>query len=202
MEESCGYVGKGWRIKVLRPFPRLALKGLFNMNMWFAPVGTTVEVATNSYTQDYQVMLQQLYEELDTEVPETVTVCVRQYNDFKEWATTMPPDYDRYTYDCVDLLVRQKELSDEARYNYDSPEVWKQIRDLVGEEGERHIYELGQIEYINKLALSIVCGYAPPLIAIEYSTQRDNWFTPADGRHRTLAAISLGLIYAPVIELA
>jgi len=168
------------------------------MNMWFAPVRTTAEVAINSYTQDYQVMLQQLCEELDKDIPETVTVYVRKYNDFKEWATKMPPDYDRYTYDCVDLLVRQQKLLGEARYNYDSPGVWKQIRDLVGEEGERHIYELGQIEYINKLALSIVCGHAPPLITI--STASGN--TPADGRHRTLAAMSLGLIYAPVIELA
>jgi len=172
-------------------------------NIWFAPEGTTVEVETKSYTHDFRVMIQQLCEELKKPEPTTVKVCIREYTDFKKWAIEMEPDYDRYTYDCVDLLVRGGKLPAESLQDYDTPELWKKIRKITG--GETRLYELGLREYVNKLALTILCGEAPPLIASAAHLCRcgeTEVCGPVDGRHRTLAATSLGLVCVPVIELA
>jgi hypothetical protein len=154
-------------------------------------------------------MLQQVYEIYDREPGDTVTVVVREYDDFRNWATTMEPDYNRYTYDCVDLLIRANKLPADARESYDSPDLWAKIESIVGNEYNesdptKHLYELGKLEYINKLCLAILCGDAPPLLAAGLGERRRGdsfWDGPEDGRHRTLAAISIGLRYAPVIDL-
>jgi hypothetical protein len=113
---------------------------------------------------------------------------VRPYGDFIEWARAQEPDWDRYAWDGTKVLVEQGRLPKSAMDHYDNPNL-----ERAGVTIEEWT-QLGFEHYVDAIARSIAAGKnVPPLVAVEGE--------PIDGRHRTLAALRLGLPVAPVINL-
>lgn len=113
---------------------------------------------------------------------------VRPYGDFIEWAQSQKPDWDRYAWDGTKVLVEQGRLPKSAMDNYDRPDL-----ERAGVTVDEWL-QLGFEHYVDAIARSIAAGKnVPPLVAVEGE--------PIDGRHRTLAALKLGLPVAPIINL-
>ena len=160
-------------------------------SLWLASTGAhTVDL--RRYSHDFRVLLGQLEEEGYVLDLEHAIVTVGPYDAFIDWATAEEPDWNRYTWDAVKVLIERKKLPASAIDKYDSPDTWAKIR-AAGITDEM-AYRIGWMHYVQSIATSILVGDdMPPLVSMGGQ--------PADGRHRTIAAYTARMEYAPVLNL-
>jgi hypothetical protein len=146
------------------------------------------EVPLREFSNDFRVLVSDVEGAYKLGHRDVVDVEVRPYGDFVEWAKSQEPDWDRYAWDGTKVLVEQGRLPKSAMDDYDRPNLER--AGITIDEWLR----LGFEHYVDAIARSIADGKnVPPLVAIPDG--------PIDGRHRTLAALKLGLRVAPIIEL-
>jgi hypothetical protein len=147
------------------------------------------EVPLQQFNYDFRVLIADIVSAYKIQQQhDNVHIEVRPYRDFVKWAKDQEPDWDRYTWNGTRVLVAQKRLPKSALDEYDNPNLAHAGISTI------EWYNLGFADYITTLAKAIQkSANIPPLVAV-------NGF-PIDGRHRTLAALQLGLKVAPVMNL-
>ena len=163
-------------------------------SLWNQPDGTVTRVDLHRF-EDLTDIVWQLAEDLHRgKEPDHAVVRVRAYQDFAEWAKSMRTDFDdRHWGVGIYALVDQGRLPEQAKNVYDEPEI-KRYLSAAGLTQD-DVYQAGFDRHVELLAEAIQRGQdIPPLVTLNGE--------PRDGRHRTLAALSLGLRVAPVLEVA
>lgn len=147
------------------------------------------DVPLNQFSTDFRVLVEDIESAYKLGGHRKIAhVEVRPYGDFAEWARSQEPDWDRYAWDGTKVLVEQGRLPKSAMDNYDRPDLER--AGVTVDEWLRRGFE----HYVDAIARSIADGKnVPPLVEVEGE--------PIDGRHRTLAALKLGLPVAPIIDL-
>lgn len=171
--------------------PRAARKQVEFPNPWFMKDGTEVSMPVKAMRIDMQVFIGDYADEVGLDEVTKVLVKVGPYDDFKKWATEMQPDWDRYAWNGAKYAVENLGASEKLLDHYDSP-----LGKSLYPKGWTYetLTDVGFKEYVRSLAESMEKGDVnAPLIRIHGE--------PADGRHRTLAAMMLGWPVAPIMDL-
>lgn len=169
--------------------------------VWMYGKNEDAVVDLHRYRQDFQVVVDQLRGsgQIRTSFTDHAVVHVRPYKDFVKWARQQPSD-DRHWTDGIYALVKlgllpEVVVQEERRSApiYDTPG----IRGYLQEAGltREDVLRVGLDSSVASIADAISGGQdIPPLVTSHGK--------PVDGRHRALAALSLGLTAAPVMEIA
>jgi hypothetical protein len=163
------------------------------------PLGT-YEVDLDRYTDDFQVMVAQLVDDEGLSLPgewNAARIDVVALGPIFEQADKNPIeaahrlDWDRYTWDAVNVLVQRRLLPRPALDNYDSPATWALIREQLGDDD--FAYRAGRVHYIARIAESLLVRDMPPVILVDGVL--------ADGNHRAIGASWALFMTVPVLHL-
>jgi hypothetical protein len=156
--------------------------------------GEEVSVPVEVYRSDFQDMVRQLEEHAGVRHVRKIRVVAMPMEPFARWARNMKPDWDRYLYETARHLMERGRISLDDVDDFDRPRGKAIMKKAIKRAGLPEPYKLGQKIYIERLAGDMRKRKPlPPILMVNGR--------PMDGRHRVLAALTLGLKTVPVTEV-
>lgn len=170
------------------------MESLWDANLWRELDADELETPVKRFDDDFRVMVSQLADEVGCDADVLIVKRVPLAPLVSD-VRLMDPDWDRYLGVTAHDLHTRGVISYTLARNYDTPEGFKQLEAVMKRLRLPDPYKYGFKRYIALLAEAIRTGAPiPPVLTVGGRL--------ADGRHRVIAAVRLGLKTAPVAEVS